>query len=196
MSNTYDELKHILKTRVRIRWSFIIAYFGFFIIYLPYQIVTDFETFNPTFYTAFALGGGIAMLLVVYLYPYLRPIEIPTVADGKVLDLSEDYTLDYYHEKVEFRIMYLWMVPFRSQIELSRIISTRSTAIKPWRTYMGYTLRVGNDGSIGYITGIKTGVRLEVEGKKRDYVLSTKQPQVLVNYIRSMKQRSEATTSS
>jgi hypothetical protein len=78
--------------------------------------------------------------------------------------------------------------PFRDRIELPKIISSRSTTIKPWGTYLGYTKRVGSDGSIGYITGTTTGVRLEIEGK-RNFVLSTRQPQILVNYIRSMKQR-------
>ena len=76
--------------------------------------------------------------------------------------------------------------PFKEKLELNKVISTRPVAIKPLKTYLGYGKRIGTDGSIGYITGASTGVKLDMR-EKRKYVISTNDPKTFVNYIRTMK---------
>jgi hypothetical protein len=80
---------------------------------------------------------------------------------------------------------------FRAKIQFSDIVSVRPTVIIQWKTYLGYGWRIGSDGSIGYVTEVKSGIRLEIKGKRRNYVISTRQPQALVNYIRTMKKAGE-----
>jgi hypothetical protein len=81
--------------------------------------------------------------------------------------------------------------PIRTKIQFSDIVSARPTVINPWKTYLGFGWRIGSDGSIGYITEVRTGIRLEIKGRRRNYVISSHQPQVLVNYIRKMKKVEE-----
>jgi len=76
--------------------------------------------------------------------------------------------------------------PFEERIMINQIISARPTAIKPLRTYLGYGKRIGTDGTIGYIAGAKTGVRLELQETK-SYVLTSLQPKKLVAFVRSRK---------
>ncbi|MCY3414550.1 MAG: hypothetical protein INQ03_23075 [Candidatus Heimdallarchaeota archaeon] len=46
------------------------------------------------------------------------------------------------------------------------------TKIKAIREFLGYGKRIGTDGTIGYITGMKTGIKVEMTSGK-NYVIST-----------------------
>ncbi len=249
MNNTYDELKKKIKMRDWIRYVLLIVYILIIIGYIIYVALGNASRPSIYIFIGLLFGFAVMVILVMYVYPIIRPLERPIVEDREVINLSEDYPHDEYYEILRFRLIYVIILPvmvvfagfaiyglvieilgeeggyiltiihgsmlvfyiliftwfskmtligtteelrvkfgpFRTKIKLSKIVSARPTAIKPWSTYLGYTWRVGSNGSIGYITGTKTGIRLEIEGKRRNYVLSTHQPQVLVNYIRKMK---------
>jgi len=95
MSKSYDEMKNKLKARDRIRLFGLIGYFVVMFAFSIYQMLTDFVRFNPALYLILMFGGSIVMLVVIYVYPYFKPIELPVVADREVIDLSEDYPLEF-----------------------------------------------------------------------------------------------------
>jgi len=81
-----------------------------------------------------------------------------------------------WFEKIEMvgltKELHIKFGPCSNRIEVCKVISSWPIAIKQCCTYMGIHQKVGSIGFIGYITGAKTGVKLEIEGKKRNYVLS------------------------
>ena len=56
---------------------------------------------------------------------------------------------------------------------------------------MGYGIRVGLDGTIGYIVSGKIGVRISLYDKK-EYVVTVHDPQSLVEFVRAAKALAEA----
>lgn len=76
--------------------------------------------------------------------------------------------------------------PFNDLLKISEIVSMRVVAVKSMGTYFGYGKRVGVDGSIGYITGSKTGVRILMKNG-RTYIISHNNPQNLVNVLQYSK---------
>ena len=78
--------------------------------------------------------------------------------------------------------------PIKNAILIGEIATIRSVIVRPLRDYMGVGKRLGPDGSIGYIANIKTGVRIELNDGKT-YVVSAKNPQEFVDYIRYFKKR-------
>lgn len=55
-----------------------------------------------------------------------------------------------------------------------------------FREYMGWGIRVGADGSIGYISAGNVGVRLE-RYRRKDYVITVSDPQSLVDYVEAAR---------
>lgn len=75
--------------------------------------------------------------------------------------------------------------PFKDKIIYNDIKSIQSTAIRPLKDFMGLGRRVGSDGSLGYIAG-KVGIRIELINKNI-FVISTKEPQYIINFISKHK---------
>ena len=79
-------------------------------------------------------------------------------------------------------ILTLRLGPFKEILKINEVISIRSTAVKPMGSYFGYGIRVGTDGSIGYIAGGKIGVRMLMKNGKI-YVITHNNPQELINAV-------------
>lgn len=76
--------------------------------------------------------------------------------------------------------------PFGKTFPLERIERIRAVSVNPLKEYMGWGIRVGADGSIGYIAAGKVGVRIELDEGK-DYVVTVSDPQSLVDYVEAAK---------
>ena len=76
--------------------------------------------------------------------------------------------------------------PIGKDIPLGEIESVRSVSVHPLRDFMGYGIRVGPDGTIGYIVSGNVGVRISLSDKK-EYVLTVHDPQSLVEYVKAAK---------
>jgi hypothetical protein len=73
--------------------------------------------------------------------------------------------------------------PIGRTLRMEDIVSIRPAAIHGFRDYMGWGLRSGSDGSIGYISFSRTGVRIEtVQGKT--YVVSCHRPKELSDHVK------------
>jgi len=78
--------------------------------------------------------------------------------------------------------------PFGKRLEVHEIATIRPVAVHPLKDYMGWGIRMGPDGSIGYISSGRTGVRIETKGGKA-YVVSCNRPQDLVDLVRSARRK-------
>jgi hypothetical protein len=76
--------------------------------------------------------------------------------------------------------------PIGKRVPIDDIVSIRPTSVHALRDFMGYGLRVGPDGTIGYIVSGNVGVRISLRDKK-EYVVTIPNPQDLVNYVRMVR---------
>jgi len=75
---------------------------------------------------------------------------------------------------------------FGKEIPIDDISSIAVTEVHALRDYMGYGVRLGPDGTMGYVLRGGPGFRVEtVKGKA--YVVTIPQPEVLVEYVRAAK---------
>ncbi|NIP36078.1 MAG: hypothetical protein GWN18_14050 [Thermoplasmata archaeon] len=80
--------------------------------------------------------------------------------------------------------------PFGKVLPLDSITSIGVTRVNAMKDYMGYGVRVGPDGSIGYILRGGGGFRVETQDGKR-YVVTIPEPEGLVEYVRAAKAERE-----
>ena len=87
--------------------------------------------------------------------------------------------------KIECDTEILWVHwgPLGKKIPLKDIVTISSTSIHAFRDYLGWGLRVGRDGTIGYISTGDVGVRVSLTNGK-EYVMTSSDPQKLVEYVR------------
>jgi hypothetical protein len=78
--------------------------------------------------------------------------------------------------------------PFGKDVPVGEISSIRPTAIHPLKDFMGWGVRVGTGGEIGYIVSGDVGVRISIEGGKT-YVVTVNDPQALVDCVRAGRGR-------
>jgi MFS family permease len=79
---------------------------------------------------------------------------------------------------------------FGKELPLDRISSIGVTRVNALKDFMGYGVRIGPDGSIGYIVRGGEGFRVETDEGKR-YVVSIPDPEGLVEYVRAAKTERE-----
>lgn len=77
-------------------------------------------------------------------------------------------------------LRYNWSI--QTTIQLSSIISIRSVVIDPLREFMGWGKLHATDGSVGYISSGRVGVRIHLRNGQR-FVVTVRDPQSLVNFI-------------
>ncbi|UCC92477.1 MAG: hypothetical protein JSW25_07345 [Thermoplasmata archaeon] len=80
--------------------------------------------------------------------------------------------------------------PIGRDIPLGEIDSIRAVAVHATKEFMGWGIRVGPDGTIGYIASGNVGVRLAISDGK-EYVLTVNDPQGMVEYVRAAKAEAE-----
>jgi len=78
--------------------------------------------------------------------------------------------------------------PFGRDLTPVQVRTIEAVDVHPIRDYMGYGWRSGSDGSIGYISSGKKGVRIVTDGN-RAYVISCHRPEELVSLIKGWKRR-------
>ena len=76
--------------------------------------------------------------------------------------------------------------PLKTRLKLDEISTIRPVAINWWKDYLGFGQRVASDGTIGIITTLKTGVRIEMKNGKT-YEVSSNRSQELTNFVRYYK---------
>ena len=69
--------------------------------------------------------------------------------------------------------------------KLFYIKKIKNIEIKDYKftTYRGYGIRIGRDGSVGYVPRGGKGLMLTVEGEKRPYFFNTNNPDQLKNLL-------------
>jgi len=75
---------------------------------------------------------------------------------------------------------------FGKEIPIDEISSIVVTEVSALRDYMGYGVRFGPDGSLGYILRGGPGFRVET-AKGKTYVVTIPEPEALVEYVRAAK---------
>ena len=84
-------------------------------------------------------------------------------------------------ERLSFKFGY-----FGKELPLDTITNISVTKVNAMKDFMGYGVRLGPDGTIGYILQGKVGFRVETEKGKR-YVVTIPDPEDLVEYIKAAK---------
>lgn len=86
--------------------------------------------------------------------------------------------------KVQGRTLEFGFGIFRKKILLTDVVSCEECSISLWK-YGGIGIRVNLlDGSVCYNTRFGKGVRIKIKNKKRDYVLTSDNPQALCQALR------------
>ncbi len=74
--------------------------------------------------------------------------------------------------------------PFGKVLRLEEITLIKATKVNAMKDYMGYGVRIGPDGTIGYILQGGPGFRVETDKGKR-YVVTIPEPEQLVEYVKA-----------
>lgn len=75
---------------------------------------------------------------------------------------------------------------FRKRFPISSIVSCEPYTIT-FANYYGYGVRGGRDGTTAYITRNGPGIKLDIKGKKRPYVVSVDDPEKICKIIKEFK---------
>ncbi|HEX9912846.1 MAG TPA: hypothetical protein VGB01_06340 [candidate division Zixibacteria bacterium] len=86
--------------------------------------------------------------------------------------------------KVQGRFLEFGFGIIKKKILRSDIVSCEKSSITFWR-YGGIGIRLGMDGTVCYNTRFGKGVRIKVKNKKRDYVLTSDNPQALCQALKA-----------
>jgi hypothetical protein len=80
---------------------------------------------------------------------------------------------------------------FGKELPLDSITSISVTKVRAMKDFMGYGVRIGPDGTIGYIVGGDTGFKV-VTDKGKKYVVTIPDPEGLVDYVWAAKAERKA----
>ena len=86
--------------------------------------------------------------------------------------------------KVQGRFLEFGFGIFRKKIPLSDIVSCEESQVS-FGKYWGIGIRLGTDGTICYNTRFGKGVRIKIKDKRKDYVLTSDNPQAFCQAIRA-----------
>lgn len=87
--------------------------------------------------------------------------------------------------KVQGRFLLFGFGIFKKKIPLSDIISCEESQVS-FSRYWGIGIRLGMDGTICYNTRFGKGVRIKIKDKRKDYVLTSDNPQALCQALKGM----------
>ncbi len=113
---------------------------------------------TPFWLTPFLILIGLAL---VFMFANFRSLEI----------------------KVQGRFLEFGFGIFRKKIPLSDIVSCEETQVSFVRC-SGIGIRLGMDGTICYNSRFGKGVRIKIRNKRRDYVLTSDNPQALCRALK------------
>jgi hypothetical protein len=149
---------------------------------VPGETYRDVVRFDLALYIVVPMIIVFAATMVLYPDPAFLAIMGFTVAFLSVL-VAVFLNLEVLCDRKRLRFHY---GPVGKDVPLGEIVSARAVSVHPLRDYMGYGIRLGPDGSVGYIASGNVGVRISLEDGK-EYVVTMRDPQGLVDYIRSAK---------
>ncbi len=90
------------------------------------------------------------------------------------------YTLEVYCDGTTLSFHF---GPIGKDVPVEEIESIRATVVHSLKDFMGYGIRMGPDGSVGYIATGNVGVKVSLKNGKQ-YVITLKDPQALVDCVR------------
>ncbi len=94
---------------------------------------------------------------------------------------------DHISIRIDNSSMDISLGPIKTTIPISDIETIRPVSIDWWGDYLGFGKRISPDGTIGVISTIRTGARIELKSGKT-YEVSSNDPQALVNFVRFQRQ--------
>lgn len=142
----------------------------FFIITLAILVVQGAITIAPLLQ-----GDSISLEALVANMATLAFIAVLGVVFHK-LDIHVDEEVVHFH----------WG-PFGKKLRIEDIIEIRPVSVHPLRDFMGWGIRSGSDGSVGYISFSRFGVRITTE-EGRSYTVSTNCPMEITQLVRWYKE--------
>ena len=86
--------------------------------------------------------------------------------------------------RVQGRFLEFGFGIFKKKISLSDIVSCEESQVSFVR-YWGIGIRLGMDGTICYNTRFGKGVRIKIKDKRKDYVLTSDNPQALCKALKA-----------
>ncbi len=149
---------------------------------MPGETYRDVIRFDLVLYIVVPMVIAFAAVMVLYPEPVFLTIMGSTVAFLSIL-VAVFVNLEVLCDR---KRLYFHYGPVGKEVPLDDIVSVRAVSIHPLRDYMGYGIRLGPDGSVGYIAAGNVGARISMEDGK-EYVVTLRDPQGLVDYVRSAK---------
>lgn len=86
--------------------------------------------------------------------------------------------------KIQGRFLEFGFGIFKKKILLSDIVSCEESEVS-FAKYWGIGIRLGMDGTICYNTRFGKGVRIKIKDKRKDYVLTSDNPQALCQALKA-----------
>jgi hypothetical protein len=149
---------------------------------VPGEVYRDVIRLDLVLYIMVPMIIVFAAMMVLYPEPFFLTIMGSTIAFLSVL-VAIFLNLEVMCDRKQLSFHY---GPVGKEVPLEDIVSVRAISVHPLRDYMGYGIRPGPDGSVGYIASGNVGVRISLEDGK-EYVVTMRDPQGLVDYVRSAK---------
>lgn len=111
------------------------------------------------------------IVLILIMLPFVVILSLALLFFWKLDIKADDRTLSFHYG------------PFGRAVNFSDIRSIQAVEVHAVRDFMGWGWRSGSDGSIGYISNSKEGVRI-VTKRGRTYTVTCNRPEELVRIIR------------
>jgi len=137
-----------------VKFAFVVAMIGIIL----GLILSPRDPKSPFWVTPFLVLAGLAF---IFMFSNFRSLQI----------------------KVQGRLLEFGFGIFKKRIQISDILSCEETQVSFGR-YWGIGIRLGMDGTICYNTRFGKGVRIKIKGKRKDYVLTSDNPQGLCQALK------------
>lgn len=148
----------------------------------------------PTYYFIVALLAMTAIVFGVLLGSQFTNWAVPLsglvkviIAAVFILNLVGLMTLRVLKIELTPEQIIFGFAPFRRRYYLSQIEKAEISNYE-FKNYLGYGIRIGRDGTLGYVPRSGRGLKIKVRGRRREYFFVCNKPEELKKLIEERKQ--------